>query len=43
VDECYTVASEYSARACQNLKDLPENSSREALLALAEYVVARKN
>ncbi len=43
VDECYTVASEYSARACQNLNDLPENNSREALLALAEYVVARKN
>jgi len=42
VDECYAVASEYSARACQNLKDLPENSSREALLGLAEYVVARK-
>ena len=42
VDECYAAASEYSARACQNLKDLPENSSREALLGLAEYVVARK-
>ncbi len=42
VDECYAVASEYSARSCQNLKDLPENSSREALLGLAEYVVARK-
>ena len=43
VDECYAVASEYSARACQNLNDLPENSSSEALVALAEYVVARKN
>ena len=42
VDECYAVASEYSARACQNLKGLPENSIREALLGLAEYVVARK-
>ncbi len=42
VDECYAVASEYSARACQNLKGLPENNSREALLGLAEYVVARK-
>ena len=43
VDECYAVASEYCARARQNLNDLPENNSREALLALAEYVVARKN
>lgn len=42
VDECYKVASEYCARACQNLNQLPENSSRQALLSLAEYVVARK-
>ncbi len=42
VDECYIVASEYSARACQNLSELPENSSREALFELAKYVVARK-
>jgi octaprenyl-diphosphate synthase len=42
VDECYTVASEYSARACQGLNSLPENNSRQALLALAEFVVARK-
>jgi geranylgeranyl pyrophosphate synthase len=42
VDECYIVASEYSARACQDLNELPENSSREALFQLAKYVVARK-
>ena len=42
VDECYLVASEYSARACQDLTELPENSSREALFELAKYVVARK-
>ena len=42
VDECYLVASEYSARACQDLDELPENSSREALFELAKYVVARK-
>jgi octaprenyl-diphosphate synthase len=42
VDECYLVASEYSARACQDLNELPENSSREALFELAKYVVARK-
>ncbi len=42
VDECYIVASEYSARACQDLIELPENSSREAFFELAKYVVARK-
>jgi geranylgeranyl pyrophosphate synthase len=42
VDECYTVASEYCAQACQNINQLPANSSRDALLQLAEYVVARK-
>jgi len=42
VDQCYTVASEYSVRACQSLNGLPENNSRRALFALAEYVVARK-
>jgi geranylgeranyl pyrophosphate synthase len=42
VDECYLVASEYSARACQDLNELPETSSREALFELAKYVVARK-
>ncbi len=42
VDECYQVASEYSARACQDLNELPDSSSREALFELAKYVVARK-
>jgi len=42
VDECYAMASEYSARACQNLNGLPEDSSRDALLGLAQYVVARR-
>jgi octaprenyl-diphosphate synthase len=42
VDECYAVATDYCTRACQNLSQLPENSSREALFGLAEYVVARK-
>ena len=42
VDKCYLVASEYSARACQDLNELPDNSSREALFELAKYVVSRK-
>ncbi len=41
VDECYAVATEYCTKACQHLNQLPENSSREALFSLAEYVVAR--
>jgi heptaprenyl diphosphate synthase/octaprenyl-diphosphate synthase len=42
IEECYTVASEYCAKACQNLSLLPENSSRQALSALADYVIKRK-
>ncbi len=43
VDECYAVASEYCAKACQNLNQLPENPSRQSLTGLADYVVVRKN
>ena len=42
VDESYQVASDYCARACQNLDQLPDKPSRQALLALVEYVVKRK-
>ena len=42
VEECYTVALEYCARACQNLSLLPENTSRQALSTLADYVIDRK-
>ena len=42
VEECYAVASEYCAKACQNLNLLPENTSRQALTALADYVIKRK-
>lgn len=42
VDECYAVASEYCTKACQNLSLLPENASRQALTALAAYVIRRK-
>lgn len=42
VDECYQVASDYCSRACQDLPRLPDKPSRQALLALAEYVVKRK-
>jgi heptaprenyl diphosphate synthase/octaprenyl-diphosphate synthase len=43
IEECYTVAAEYCARACQNLRSLPENTSRQALTDLADYVIRRRN
>ena len=41
VDECYKVASDYCAKACQNLTLLPENASRRALFELADYIIKR--
>ncbi|MBI4188260.1 MAG: polyprenyl synthetase family protein, partial [Chloroflexi bacterium] len=42
IQECYQLADEYSARACQNLKFLPENDSLKSLQQLADYVIRRK-
>ena len=42
VSECYAAASEYCAKAHQNLHLLPDNASRQALVELAKYVVIRK-
>ena len=39
VQECYDIAANYCARACQNLDLLPDNTSRQALIDLADYVV----
>ncbi len=39
IEECYRIASEYYDKACRNLNLLPENTSRQALSDLAEYVV----
>ena len=41
--ECYQVASEYRDKACHSLSSLPENSTRQSLIKLADYVVNRKN
>jgi len=43
VQECYDVAANYCAKACQNLNLLPDNASRQALMDLAHYIVRRKN
>ena len=42
VQECYGIATEYRAKACQNLNQLPENPSRQALTELADYIIHRK-
>lgn len=42
VTECYQVAAKYCAQACQSLKFLPDNASRQALTRLADYIIARK-
>jgi len=41
IQECYQVASDYCAKACQNLKLLPDNASRQSLIVLADYIVSR--
>jgi len=41
IQECYQVASDYCARACGNLKLLPDSTSRQSLSELADYIVSR--
>ncbi len=40
--ECYQVASDYCAKACHNLKLLPDNASRQSFIELADYIINRK-
>ncbi len=42
IQECYDLASDYSKKACRNLKLLPDNSSRQALMNLADYIITRR-
>ena len=42
IDECYKLAEDYCTLACRNLDKLPAKPAREALVALADYVVKRK-
>ncbi len=42
VEECYRVASDFCAKACGNLNQLPDKPSRQSLFDLADYVVRRK-
>jgi octaprenyl-diphosphate synthase len=40
--QCYEVASGYCVKACQNLRLLPDNPSRQALKDVADLVISRK-
>ena len=42
IEECYQIASDYGAKACRNLKLLPDNASRQSLIQLADYLIRRK-
>ncbi len=42
IQECYQVASDYCAKACHNLKLLPDNASRQSFFKLADYIISRK-
>ena len=42
VQECYQLASEYCSTACQNLGLLPDNTTRQALIDLADYIIKRR-
>lgn len=41
IPECYRVASDYAAKACQRLRLLPDRPARQALIEIADYVVSR--
>ncbi|MFC2068486.1 polyprenyl synthetase family protein [Chloroflexota bacterium] len=42
VQECYNLASDYGVKANHNLMLLPDNSSRQSLQELVNYVIDRK-
>ena len=39
INACYKIAEDYHQKACRNLDRLPQNSSRQALYDLAEFVI----
>jgi octaprenyl-diphosphate synthase len=41
IDECYQVAADYAHLATRDLGKLPDKPAREALMALADYVIKR--
>jgi len=43
VQECYDIAADYCAKACQNLNLLPDNGVSQVLMDLASYIGTRRN
>jgi len=41
IEDCYRMASEYSEKALRNLDNMPDTKNRQALTALADFVVKR--
>ncbi len=41
IQECYQTATDYCARACHNLAQLPENTGRKLLRDVADFIVIR--
>jgi len=41
--ECYKVASEYCDKARRGLESLPDKPARKTLVAIADFVLSRKN
>ena len=42
IGECLAIAADFSSRACRAVGKLPDNSSRQALLDLATYIIQRR-
>jgi len=42
IAQCYAIAAQFCSQGCSALKDLPQNGIRQALVSLADYVVARR-
>lgn len=42
IAECLALASDFCSRACRALDELPDNSSRQALVDLAAYIIQRR-
>ena len=43
IDDCYTRATQYSAKAAASLGILPASQAKKALVSLADYLIKRRN
>jgi geranylgeranyl pyrophosphate synthase len=42
IDDCLSIASEFSSKARQAAERLPDNNARKSLIALTDYIVERR-